>query len=256
MLNAFTRNYADNSTSAGFQFTFYCDICNDGFKSSFVESETYKKGQLFRGIGRGASALGGMFGGTLGNFGYTANRATDIIGERFEERSPEWHKEHEQAFITAQNEVRLYFHRCPSCNRHVCHHCWNEEEGLCTDCAPRQDVYVAKARAEAMKRNIDAAGETATVWKGKIESKTTICPSCGKPAGSGKFCNNCGASLDLKTCPNCGAKNSQTVRFCGECGSALTAPVQTPMQTGICPSCNHQNAPGTKFCGECGQKMF
>lgn len=61
MLNAFTRNYADNSTEAGFQFTFYCDICNDGFKSSFVESDTYKKGQLFRGIGRGASALGGMY---------------------------------------------------------------------------------------------------------------------------------------------------------------------------------------------------
>ena len=35
MLKSFTRNYHDNSTEAGFQFTFYCDICNDGFKSSF-----------------------------------------------------------------------------------------------------------------------------------------------------------------------------------------------------------------------------
>lgn len=39
---SFTRNYQDNSTEAGFQFTFYCDICNDGYKSSFIESETYK----------------------------------------------------------------------------------------------------------------------------------------------------------------------------------------------------------------------
>lgn len=43
MLKSFTRNYQDNSTEAGFQFTFYCDICNDGYKSSFIESETYKK---------------------------------------------------------------------------------------------------------------------------------------------------------------------------------------------------------------------
>ena len=85
----------------------------------------------------------------------------------------------------------------------------------------KEDGSIDEARAEAMKRNIDEAGQTATVWQGKIESKTTICPSCGKPAGSGKFCNNCGASLDLKTCPNCGAKNSQTVRFCGECGQKM-----------------------------------
>ena len=33
-LQSFTRNYEDNSTEAGFQFTFYCDICQDGFKAS------------------------------------------------------------------------------------------------------------------------------------------------------------------------------------------------------------------------------
>lgn len=58
-----------------------------------------------------------------------------------------------------------------------------------------EQIYVAKARAEAMRRNIDEAGQTATVWSGKLESKTTICPNCGKPAGSGKFCNNCGNKL-------------------------------------------------------------
>jgi hypothetical protein len=46
MLQSFTRNYEDNSTDAGFQFTFYCDTCNDGYKSSFVESETYKKEEV------------------------------------------------------------------------------------------------------------------------------------------------------------------------------------------------------------------
>lgn len=252
MLTSFTRNYEDNSTEAGFQFTFYCDICNDGYKSSFIESETYKKGKLFSGLGRGASALGSLIGGSVGRLGYGADRAADILGERFEERSPEWQKEHEKAFERAKNEAMRHFHRCPSCNKYVCDHCWNEDEGLCTDCAPRQEVYVARARADAMKRNIDAAGDGATVWQGKIESKTTICPTCGKPAGSGKFCNNCGASMALKVCPKCGAQNAQTVRFCNNCGTNLAA-AATP--SGKCPACGTQNAPGTKFCGGCGNKL-
>ena len=257
MLNAFTRNYEDNSTEAGHQFTFYCDICRDGFRSSFIESNTYKTGALVRGIGRGASIVGGLLGGSLYRIGYTADRATDILSERFENRSPEWQKEHEQAFVQAQEEVRKYFHRCPSCNSYVCSNCWNEEEGLCTHCAPRQDVYIARARAEALKRNIDEAGSAATVWQGKIESKTTICPTCGKPAGSGKFCNNCGASMERKVCPNCKASNNPNVRFCGECGFALNTAqaAQTVPTVSVCPTCGSQNAPGTRFCGSCGTKL-
>ena len=221
MLQAFTRNYQDNSTEAGFQFTFYCDVCNDGYRSSFIESETYKKGKFFRMAGRGASILGDFVGGSARNLGHYASRAGDVIGERFEGRSPEWQKEHEGAFARAQNEAREHFHRCPNCNSYVCDHCWNEDEGLCVSCSPRQEIYVARARADAMKRNIDQAGQSAKVWQGKVESKTTICPNCGKPAGTGKFCTNCGSSLELRTCPACGAKNAQGVRFCGNCGQNL-----------------------------------
>ncbi len=252
MLKAFTRNYQDNSTEAGFQFTFYCDICNDGFRSSFVESETYRKGKGIRTLSRGAGLLGSLIGGRAGDLGRAAERGASVLSERFENRSPEWQKEHEAAFIRAQNEAQEHFHRCHSCNRYVCDACYNEDEGLCTDCAPRQEVYVAKARAEAMRRNIDQAGETATVWKGTIESKTTVCPNCGKPAGAGKFCNNCGASMELKTCPNCGTKNALTVKFCNNCGTNLAAAVPKP---GNCPNCGADNPPGTKFCGDCGTKL-
>lgn len=249
MLQAFTRNYQDNSTEAGFQFTFYCDVCNDGYKSSFIESATYKKQKGSRLLGQGIGLAGSLLGGRMRDLGYTAERGSSILSERFEGRSPEWQKEHEQAFERAQNEAKQHFHRCPGDEKYACDHCWNEDAGLCTKCAPRQEVYVAKANATAMKRNIDEKASTATVWQGNIESKTTMCPQCGKPAGSGKFCNNCGASMDLKECPKCGAKNAQAVSFCNNCGENLKAP-----QSGKCP-CGHDNPPGTRFCGGCGNKL-
>ena len=253
MLRAFTRNYEDNSTDAGFQFTFYCDICGDGYKSSFIESETYKKGRGLQGLTRGLGVLGSLVGGRAGNIGYSMERGGYILSERFEGQSPQWQKEHENAFAMAQNEARQHFHRCHSCSRYVCDSCLNEDEGLCTDCAPRQEIFVAKARADAMRRNIEEAGEAATVWQGKIESKTTVCPVCGKPAGTGRFCNNCGADMDLKTCSRCGAKNARGVRFCNNCGQSLTAaPAAAP---GTCRSCGARNPQGTRFCGGCGAKL-
>lgn len=251
MLTAFTRNYEDNSTDAGFQFTFYCDNCQDGFKSSFIESETHKKGKGLRGLAAGAGIVGSLLGGRLSSIGYAAERGGSIMSERFVGMSPEWQKEHEKAFERAQNESKQHFHRCHSCSHYVCDACHNEDEGLCVECAPRQEVYVAKARADAMRRNIEEAGETATVWQGKIESKTTTCPTCGKPAGNGKFCNSCGASLAMGVCSRCGAINALGVRFCNNCGNPMTS--QQP--SGKCPGCGHENAPGTRFCGECGTKL-
>lgn len=250
MLKAFTRNYEDNSTEAGFQFTFYCDNCSDGYKSSFIESETYKKGKGLRSLAQGAGVLGSLLGGRLSSLTYAAERGGNVLSERFNGMSPEWQKEHEKAFERSQNEAAKHFHRCHSCHKYVCDACLNEDEGLCVSCAPRQEVYVAKVRAEAMKRNIDEAGESATVWQGRIESKTTICRTCGKPAGAGKFCNNCGASMELAVCDNCGAKNAQGVRFCNNCGNAMTAPAKDK-----CPACGQINPPGTRFCGECGTKI-
>ena len=252
MLQAFTRNYEDNSTEAGFQFTFYCDVCQDGFKSSFVESDTYKKRGLLRGIGQGASIAGSLLGSRVRNISYGADRASNVLSQRFEGKSPEWQKEHEQAFERCQNEAKQHFHRCPSCNKYVCDHCYNEDEGLCVKCAPRQEILVAKTRADAMQRNIASAGESATVWQGEIESKTTICPSCGKPAGAGKFCNNCGTDMSMNECPRCGAKCAPNIRFCNNCGQNLQ---EAAPPSGKCGSCGFDNPPGTKFCGGCGSKL-
>ena len=69
-LQPFTSNFEDNSTEAGFQFTFYCDLCREGYKTRFIECKSYKKGRFFRGLGQLASTAGSMTGGRLGNLGY------------------------------------------------------------------------------------------------------------------------------------------------------------------------------------------
>ena len=254
MLHSFTRNFKDESVESGFAFTFYCDKCKDGFKSSFIESDIFKRNRGIRNLGQGAAIIGSFTGnnrlartGNMARFGNNMNRNA--------KRSPEWEKERQNAFVKAQNEAQQHFNRCPNCNKYVCGHCLNEDAGLCTGCAPRQEVYVARAHANAMKRDIDAAGKTTSAWQGSIESKTTICGSCGKPAGIGKFCNNCGASMELRTCPKCSAKNAQTVRFCNSCGENLYAAPPAPAASGKCSGCGKVNLPGAKFCNDCGNKL-
>jgi RNA polymerase subunit RPABC4/transcription elongation factor Spt4 len=218
-LQPFTSNMADNSTDAGFQFTFFCDLCQDGFKTKFVESKTHKKASFLRGIGQAVS-----FGASLvgkDGVGYRIERGSDMISERFMGMPPQWHKEREQAFELAQNEAKGVFHRCPKCRKWVCATCWNEQGGLCTDCAPRMAAEVASARAQKMVEDIQAKAAKTQVFTGEIEEKQTICPRCGKPAGEGKFCGNCGANLQMTACYNCGTKSPTGTRFCPECGTRL-----------------------------------
>jgi hypothetical protein len=217
-IQPFTRNYEDHSSETGFQFTFFCDICNNGFKTSFTESKTHKKQGLFRGVGRALSFASSMTGSDIG---YRLAGGADSLSDRFSGMTADWHKEHEQAFGLAMNEAKQRFKRCPKCQRWVCDLCWNEQEGLCVEDAPRASVEIAAARSEKMVQDIKEAAAGTQVFTGKIERQQTICPRCGKPAGEGKFCVNCGAPLQLLRCPKCGAKNPIGQRFCGECGTRL-----------------------------------
>lgn len=218
-MQPFTSNFADNSTEQGFQFTFYCDLCREGYKTRFVACRSSKKSKLLRNIGGIVGAAGSMTG--KHRWGYGVQRGTRALTERFHGMSAEWQKEHEQAFAEAQNEAKMHFHRCPKCRKWVCDNDWNEQEGLCTNDAPRVNVEVAAARADKMAKDIkDQAGET-QVFYGEIESKQTMCPRCGKPAGEGKFCTNCGGNLALLPCDRCGANNPAEAAFCGQCGDRL-----------------------------------
>jgi hypothetical protein len=118
-------------------------------------------------------------------------------------------------------EAKEHFLRGPKCTKWICENDWNEQEGLCTECAPRMNIEVAHARAQKMARDIQEKADQTTVFHGEIESKQTLCPTCGKPAGEGKFCNSCGSSLFLLKCSRCGATSPAGTRFCGECGNKM-----------------------------------
>jgi predicted amidophosphoribosyltransferase len=48
------------------------------------------------------------------------------------------------------------------------------------------------------------------------------CSSCANenPVGK-KFCGGCGSSLSAR-CPRCGAENTLSFKFCGDCGASLS----------------------------------
>ena len=76
-----------------------------------------------------------------------------------------------------------------------------------------------------------------------------ICPNCNSANNKGtKFCGNCGSPLTA-TCPNCGASVGLDTKFCSQCGNPMKQPNKT------CPGCGAEVAPDMKFCGECGTKI-
>lgn len=217
-LKAFTSNCKDNSTDAGFQFTFYCDICRDGYKSRFIESKTYKRKNRMRGLSRIAAIGASMAGQHRVSSGM--RQGGHMMGTH-SGKSPEWHKEFEKAFGEAQNEAKGHFTRCPKCYKWVCATDWNEQSGLCVQCAPRVNVEVQAARAGRMAQDIAAKAATTQVFTGEIDERATICHQCNKPAGEGKFCSNCGANMSLVKCEKCGTESAPGIRFCGQCGNNL-----------------------------------
>jgi hypothetical protein len=59
-----------------------------------------------------------------------------------------------------------------------------------------------------------------------------VCPACSTP-GAGRFCANCGASLETTTCAGCEASLSPGARFCHRCGRPVGATVTPASGPGI-----------------------
>ncbi|MDD3852398.1 MAG: zinc ribbon domain-containing protein [Syntrophomonadaceae bacterium] len=208
----FTRNYSDLCTNKGFQFEFYCDRCGSGYRTRFKPSVT---GTVTGVLESAGSLLGGFF-----------NSAADI-SERV--RSASWEKAHDDAFTEAMQELKPDFIQCPRCSNWVCRKsCWNNNKGLCKECAPDLGVEMSAAQASRSVEEVWAHAAMAEEDKklGKENWRETIrasCPKCEAPlAANAKFCPECGEQLKTKTfCPGCGAQLKPGSKFCPECGEKL-----------------------------------
>jgi hypothetical protein len=208
----FTRNYSDLSTNQGFQFEFFCDRCQNGFRTRF---KPFAIGNVSSVLDTASSLFGGIFG-------QAAN-----VGDRISSASHE--RAHDQAFVEAAEELKPSFVQCPRCQGWVCKdQCWNEKRGLCKNCAPDLGVEMSAAQASHSVEEIWAHARMADEDKKLSEEhwKETIrasCPGCGASlASNAKFCPECGANLKGGAfCKECGSKLEPGAKFCGECGTKV-----------------------------------
>lgn len=208
----FTRNYSDLCTNKGFQFEFYCDRCGSGYRTHFKPSVS---GTVTGVLESASSLLGGFF-----------NNAADI-SERV--RSAAWEKAHDEAFTEAMQELKPDFIQCPRCSSWVCRKsCWNNNKGLCKECAPDLGVEMSAAQASRSVEEVWAHAAMAEEDK-KLAAENwreTIRASC----------------------PKCEAALEANAKFCPECGEQLKTKA-------FCIGCGAQLKPGSKFCPECGEKQ-
>ena len=208
----FTRNYSDLSTDRGFQFEFQCNRCGNGYKTAF---QAWTMGTVSGAL----DAASSLFGGVLSQ---AAN-----LGERA--RSATWQQARDKAMVEAIQEIKPNFVQCPKCSSWVCKkNCWNQQRGLCKNCAPDLAVEIsAQQSAKALDQ---------------------IQTSIGIDADDAKVIGNVGTTKVQASCPNCHAPLAENAKFCPECGAAIQADK-------FCTKCGAKLAPGAKFCAECGAKQ-
>jgi predicted nucleic acid-binding Zn ribbon protein len=206
----FSNNYRDHSTETGFQFEFYCNRCNNGYRTSF---QPWAAGTVSGALNAASSLFGGAFG-------RAANAASQA-------RSATWQQARDGAFRKSIAEIRPAFIQCPRCQRWVCRkRCWNEARGLCKDDAPDLATEISAQQSamavEQIRSTVTAdAADAAVIGAVGTTKMKAACPNCGTAVEPGaKFCGNCGHKLDVQRhCTNCGAPLANTARFCAECGT-------------------------------------
>jgi len=204
----FTRNHTDHSTDKGYQFEFFCDRCGNGFMSEFKASAAGMATSALRAAG---DLLGGVFG-QASSSSYEIERA--IQGPA-----------HDRAFREAIEATRPSFRLCPKCAKWVClASCWNNERGLCYECAPDVEAELAAAQAQSTVDQIreKVAAQDLTKDIDLTSQAAALCPACGARTEGAKFCPECGKPLRPRNeCPKCGTKFEAKAKFCPECGTKI-----------------------------------
>ncbi len=201
----FTRNYQDHSTDSGYQFEFFCDRCGTGYKTKF-------EGSLSGTASSALDAAANMFGGLFGN-------AADI-GHRV--HSANWEKGRDAAMERAIKEAMPFFQQCKRCSKWVDRVCWNNQRGLCYDCAPDLESEASAIQTEATINDMRLKAATVDYVSADKFKETVVgtCPNCGARLTGGKFCPECGKPVaQKKFCTECGKPIEAGVKFCPECGA-------------------------------------
>jgi hypothetical protein len=172
----FTNNYQDHSTREGYQFEFFCQRCGNGYASSFKHSATGFGGKLLR---IGGDLLGGGLGEKAQQVGWDAEYLKD--GTRGSTR--------DKHLSEAVAEVQQYFVQDHACGQWVCRQvCWNEERGMCVQCAPKLDQEVARMQSQAQIQQLNEKIQQ-TDWTGNVNYRDqgqAICHNCGQETGGGR----------------------------------------------------------------------
>ena len=204
----FTDNYQDLSTETGYQFKFFCQSCGNGYMSSWQANKTGIAGEVVR-------AAGNICGGIFGRASHGSYEIQKAIGG----------PEHDRALEAAVAEIRPLFVQCKRCGQWVCHEvCWNNDRGLCKNCAPILQRELAAAQAQITVEQAQGKLRETDLTAGvNLTAEATVaCPGCGAETAPGRFCSECGAALKPKgECPKCGAKTAPGAKFCPECGERL-----------------------------------
>lgn len=209
----FSDNFNDlcrqHGVDAGFQFEFFCERCNDTWRTGFIP---YRGGQASGWLGKAA----GMFGGIIGNVG----DAVEGLAQSG------WSSARDEAFRTAVEEAKTHFHRCARCFQYSCDACWNNDKGLCLNCAPDAEVEIDSAIAEGQVAAVREKAVEEGARRGKqmdvARSRQLVCPACKAETHGAKFCPECGQQLAVKMkCPGCATEVAPGTKFCPECGAKI-----------------------------------
>lgn len=206
----FADNYQDLSqqdgVDAGFQFEFYCERCNDRWRTRF---RPYRSGQASGWVSKAA----GMFGGVLGG----ASSALEGMAQAG------FNSARDEAFKGAIEEAKAHFHRCGSCFQYVCATCFDSEKGMCYNCAPSVKVAIATARAQGEVQGASEAAMEEGLARGKKHDvrrdHQLVCRQCSAETHGAKFCPECCTPTGVKAaCSACSAEIQPGTKFCPECG--------------------------------------
>jgi len=206
----FANNVTDLSNStgvdAGFQFEFYCQRCNDRWRTEF---KPYRSAQAGGWLQKGA----GLFGGLLGDAGSVLNGMAEAG----------WHSARDGAFKEAVEAGKTHFNRCGACHGYVCGQCFDTANGLCFDCAPNVKVAITRARAQGEVDSASTLANDEGQRRGQAHDVRAdmqlVCPQCHTETHGAKFCPECGYKMAQKTaCPSCSTPLTPGAKFCTECG--------------------------------------